>query len=180
MMNSARRACWWNNAGILPAMGRAHEMSDAQYENVRGQPRRRVPDVSGRDPTHDRSRRRPHHQHLLRRRADRRLMFAAYCASKHGVVGLTKALAAELAGDHITVNAVCPVQSSRPWSSTPPEHWRNRAVSLSTKRSAGSWAHTHPGVRHLRAGGGSGAVPGRSRADDPAGVALPVDGGWTA
>ena len=30
----ARRACWWNNAGILPAMGRAHEMSDAQYENV--------------------------------------------------------------------------------------------------------------------------------------------------
>jgi NAD(P)-dependent dehydrogenase (short-subunit alcohol dehydrogenase family) len=33
---------------------------------------------------------------------------AAYTASKHGVLGLTRALALELVPYHITVNAVCP------------------------------------------------------------------------
>jgi NAD(P)-dependent dehydrogenase (short-subunit alcohol dehydrogenase family) len=33
---------------------------------------------------------------------------SAYCASKHGVIGLTRAVALETARRHVTVNAVCP------------------------------------------------------------------------
>lgn len=33
---------------------------------------------------------------------------AAYCAAKHGLIGMTRALAVELASKPVTVNAVCP------------------------------------------------------------------------
>jgi NAD(P)-dependent dehydrogenase (short-subunit alcohol dehydrogenase family) len=39
---------------------------------------------------------------------------AAYCAAKHGLVGLARALAAELAPGGVTVNAVCPGYTQTP------------------------------------------------------------------
>lgn len=44
---------------------------------------------------------------------------AAYCASKHGVVGLVRALALEVAQRGVTVNAICPgfVETPMAWQS---------------------------------------------------------------
>lgn len=43
--------------------------------------------------------------------------YTGYCASKTALLGLTRALAMELAGDHVQVNAVCPgwVETDMAW-----------------------------------------------------------------
>jgi NAD(P)-dependent dehydrogenase (short-subunit alcohol dehydrogenase family) len=64
--------------------------------------------------------------------------YAAYCASKHGLIGLTKALALELAPRRITVNALCPgwvdtsmakdsIAALAAQSGVPVEEYRRRA-----------------------------------------------------
>jgi NAD(P)-dependent dehydrogenase (short-subunit alcohol dehydrogenase family) len=64
---------------------------------------------------------------------------SAYCASKHGIIGLTRALAPELIGRAITVNAICPgwvetemarqgIREAAEALGVPPERFKARAL----------------------------------------------------
>ncbi len=55
---------------------------------------------------------------------------SAYCASKHALLGLTRALALEWAHKHITVNAVCPG-----WTDTDMFAQSAKTISKTTGRS---------------------------------------------
>lgn len=99
---------------------------------------------------------------------------AAYNASKHGLIGLTRTLAAEWGGRGVRVNAVCPG-----WVKTPMDD---------EDQAAGGYSDADivdrvPMARFAAAGDIAQAILFLA---DPAksgfvnGVALPVDGGWTA
>jgi NAD(P)-dependent dehydrogenase (short-subunit alcohol dehydrogenase family) len=99
---------------------------------------------------------------------------AAYNASKHGLIGLTRTLAGEWGGRGVRVNAVCP-------------GWVKTEMDAADQASGG---YTDADITD-RVPMGRFAAPGDIAAAvaflaDPArggfvnGVALPVDGGWTA
>ncbi|HWV88239.1 MAG TPA: SDR family oxidoreductase [Capillimicrobium sp.] len=99
---------------------------------------------------------------------------AAYNASKHGLVGLTRTLAGEWGGRGVRVNAVCPG-----WVKTPMDVADQAAggyddADIEQQVPMGRFARPQDiaaAVRFLADPGASGFVNG---------VALPVDGGWTA
>jgi NAD(P)-dependent dehydrogenase (short-subunit alcohol dehydrogenase family) len=99
---------------------------------------------------------------------------AAYNTSKHGLIGLTRTLAAEWGGRGVRVNAVCPG-----WAKTEMDEADQAAAHYTDDDIVGQV----PLARFAAPGDVAAAVA--FLADDEAsgfvnGVALPVDGGWTA
>jgi NAD(P)-dependent dehydrogenase (short-subunit alcohol dehydrogenase family) len=97
----------------------------------------------------------------------------AYCATKHAVEGLTKALAVEWAADGIRVNAVAPTFVLTPLTAPMFEDPAFKAEVLERRLPTGELATVEQvadAVRYL-ACDASGSVTGTT---------LKVDGGWTA
>jgi NAD(P)-dependent dehydrogenase (short-subunit alcohol dehydrogenase family) len=99
---------------------------------------------------------------------------AAYNASKHGLIGLTRTLAAEWGGRGVRVNAVCP-------------GWVKTEMDAADQASGGytdsDIVERVPMARFAAPGDVAQAVAflaDPTRSGFVNGVALPVDGGWTA
>lgn len=95
----------------------------------------------------------------------------AYCAAKHGVIGLTRALALALAPRGITVNAICPS-----WVATEMAERRFQELGIS-EASAGAGL---PIGRVVRVEEVAGAVAFLLSQGAMTGLAMPLDGGATA
>jgi 2-keto-3-deoxy-L-fuconate dehydrogenase len=103
--------------------------------------------------------------------------YAAYYASKHGVVGLMRTLANELAHEGIRVNAVCPG-----WVDTPMVDSQAVDLGLERDEAARLFIGDHLIPRLIRPDEISDAVLwlASDAASMVTGVALPVDGGLLA
>ncbi|MCW8126222.1 3-hydroxybutyrate dehydrogenase [Microbulbifer halophilus] len=107
---------------------------------------------------------------------------AAYCAAKHGLIGLTRVLALENADRGVTANAICPG-----WVETPliqPQIERiasDENLDIETARAQLIGAkQPMPKATSPEAIAGLVLYLCGQYADTITGAALPVDGGWTA
>jgi 2-deoxy-D-gluconate 3-dehydrogenase len=96
----------------------------------------------------------------------------AYAASKHAVVGLTRALANEWASAGVTVNAIAPGYMVTD-NTTALREDPVREQSISARIPAGRWG-TPADLQ------GAFVFLASSAADYVTGAVLPVDGGWLA
>ncbi|WP_255463503.1 3-hydroxybutyrate dehydrogenase [Microbulbifer sp. YPW1] len=107
---------------------------------------------------------------------------SAYCAAKHGLVGLTKVLALENADCNITANAICPGWVETPLIQPQIENIaRTQQVDLETARTELVGAK-QPMARatNPQAIGELALYLCGEFAGTITGAALPVDGGWSA
>lgn len=107
---------------------------------------------------------------------------SAYVTAKHGVVGMTKTIALEVAEAGITCNAICPGYVLTPLvESQIPDTARARGMSEEqVKRDvllAAQWTKKFVTVEQLA---GVALFLCSDAAENITGIALPVDGGWTA
>lgn len=107
---------------------------------------------------------------------------SAYVAAKHGLVGLTKAVALETANDGITVNSICPG-----WVYTPlveqQVHARARAESISVEQAKSVMLKEKQPMEAFSTPEQIGALVlflCSDAAQTMTGAALSMDGGWTA
>ncbi|MBU6379432.1 MAG: SDR family oxidoreductase [Gammaproteobacteria bacterium] len=98
---------------------------------------------------------------------------SAYNASKHGLIGLTRTLAAEWGGRGVRVNAVCPgwIKTEMDEADQGPGHYTDSDI-----------IDRVPMARFASAADVAAAIAflGDERSAFINGVSLPVDGGWTA
>ena len=95
---------------------------------------------------------------------------APYCAAKHGVVGLTKMAALEVASFGIRVNCICPASVDTPMLSSMPDDIQVKLSSLQPIGRVAQCKEVIDVVLWLSSG----------QASFITGVALPIDGGTSA
>ncbi len=107
---------------------------------------------------------------------------SAYIAAKHGIVGLTKTVALETAGQGITANAICPGYVLTPLVEAQiPDQMKTHGMDRETVIREVMLAR-QPSKQFATTGqiGGTVAFLCSPAADQITGTTISVDGGWTA